>query len=252
MSSLVSLHQDHALLFCQLKALTGTITLQHHWSFNQHMFTSIDSLFDILIVRKVGSCDIDSIHLLQECVSRCTCLHAFECTSIIIHSFCIDIIASRNSNAIHNTCLQRESISHTSASNHAHLYIGSCFGTKHSTTDTLGTRKINHLGKLIQVVKQSFPIRTDGKDVHIILLYVINLLTHIVLDDDLICITGSLNGFHTLQHVVAHIELTSSTIKGVACHTHDKVVTQLLCSSKEVNMTLMKQVVCSVCYYFFH
>ena len=86
----------------------------------------------------------------------------------------------------------------------------------------------------------TFPIRANGKDVHIVLLNIVNLLTKIVLNDNFISIANSFNSFNTFQYVIAHIEFTSAFIKTIAGYTNNQVVTKFLGSPKKIYMALMK------------
>lgn len=118
--------------------------------------------------------------------------------------------------------------------------------------DALGARKIDHLAVLVQIVELPHPVRPDGEDIHIILLDIIDLLPHIVLDDDLIGISGSFDGLDTFQDIVPDIEFSTSPVKAVARHTDNQIIAEFLRAAKEVDVTLVEEVVGAVSYYFSH
>lgn len=86
----------------------------------------------------------------------------------------------------------------------------------------------------------TFPIRTNGKDVHIVLLNIVNLLTKIVLNDNFVSLANSFNSFNTFQYVIAHIEFTSAFVKAVAGYTYNQVIAKFLGSPEKIYMALMK------------
>ena len=71
--------------------------------------------------------------------------------------------------------------------------------------DTLGAWQIDHLAVLIQVVELSLPVGPDSEDIDIILLDIVDLLTYIVFDDDLIGISGCFDVLDTLQDIVPDV-----------------------------------------------
>ena len=87
--------------------------------------------------------------------------------------------------------------------------------------NALRTRQINDLTELFQIVKLTFPVRTYSENIHIILLDIINFLSYIVFNNDLIGIASSFNCFYTLQDIIADIQLSSITIKTVVGDTHN-------------------------------
>ena len=114
------------------------------------------------------------------------------------------------------------------------------------TGNALGAREIDHLAVLVQVVELPLPVGSDGEDIDIILLDIIDLLPHIVLDDDLIGISGSFHGLDTLQDIIADVEFAATPVEAVARHTDNEVIAELSCPAKEVDVTLMEEVVGAV------
>ena len=84
------------------------------------------------------------------------------------------------------------------------------------------------------------------------MLYVIDFLTYIVFYDYQVGKACLLYGLHALKNVVAHVEFASVTVETVARNAYNQVVAQSLGSPQQVDMTLVKQIVCAVCYYFSH
>ena len=74
----------------------------------------------------------------------------------------------------------------------------------------MSSGKINDLSEFIKIVKVPFPIRTDGKYVYTVFLYIVDFLTYIVLNDNLISKPRGLYGFDSFQNIVADIEFSSS------------------------------------------
>ena len=98
----------------------------------------------------------------------------------------------------------------------------------------------------------AYPIGAYGEDVDTIFLDVVNLLTDIVFDDDFIGKARSLYCLHTFEHIVAHVELTTTTVEAVAGDTYDEIVAKCLRPSQQVDMPLVQQVIGTICDDFFH
>lgn len=107
----------------------------------------------------------------------------------------------------------------------------------------MGAREIDHLAVLVQVVELPLPIGPDGEDIDIILLDIVDLLPHIVLDDDLIGISGSFDGLDPLQDIITDVEFAAPPVETVAGHTDNEIVAELFCPAKEVDVTLVEEVV---------
>ena len=92
------------------------------------------------------------------------------------------------------------------------------FFTEHGGRDVLGTRKIDHLAVFAEVVEMAFPVGADRENVYIVLLDVVNLLSDVVLDNDLIGQSCGFDSFDALKHngmqpLKAHMDLISLWLK---------------------------------------
>ena len=124
--------------------------------------------------------------------------------------------------------------------------------TQHGRGNPFCARQIDHLTELVEVVELPLPVGADGEDIDVIFLYVVNLLTYIIFDDDLVGQSCRLDGLHSFQYVVAYVEFAAVTVEAVVGDTHDEVVAQCLGTAQQIDMTLVQQVVSSVGYYFLH
>ena len=75
---------------------------------------------------------------------------------------------------------------------------------------------------------------------------IVNLLPHIVLDDDLIGISGCFDSLDTFQNIIADVELTASPVKAIARHANYEVIAEFFCPAEEVDVTSMEEVVGAV------
>lgn len=121
-----------------------------------------------------------------------------------------------------------------------------------SAGDAFRTRKVDNLAILIQVIELPYPVRSDGEDIDIVFLDIINLLAGVVLNDNLVGKTRCLDSFDPLQDVVTDIEFATSLVKAIGSHTDDQVIAKFLRPPQQVDMSLMQQVVCSVSDDFYH
>ena len=105
---------------------------------------------------------------------------------------------------------------------------------------------------LVEVVEMPNPVRTHGEDIDVVFLYVVYLLPEIILDDDLVGDTRGFDRLNAFQHIVLHVELAAQAVEIIVRHTHDEVIAQCLGTFQQVDMPLVKQVVSTICDYFFH
>src|SRR5574344_2158231 len=98
----------------------------------------------------------------------------------------------------------------------------------------------------------SFPVTSDCENVNVILLYVINFLTDIVLNNNFISKTSRLNSLNTFKHVIANIQLSTAHIKAITSNSNNKIITQFLCPAKKIYMSLMQEIICAISDNFFH
>lgn len=65
-------------------------------------------------------------------------------------------------------------------------------------------------------------------------------------------ITGGLNSIDVLEYIFAPIEFSSPPVEAVARHPDNQIIAEFLRPAKEVDVTLVKEVVGAVGYYFGH
>ena len=65
-------------------------------------------------------------------------------------------------------------------------------------------------------------------------------------------ITGGLNNLDVLEYIFVPTEFSSPPVEAVARHTDNEVIAELFCPAKEVDVTLMEEVVGAVCDDFGH
>ena len=148
--------------------------------------------------------------------------------------------------SIHHLCFGHETMGDTTTADDANAIDVLALGTEHGAADAFGTRQIDDLAVFVEVVELAYPVAADGEDVDIVLLDVVDLLTEVVLDDDFVGVASGLDGLDTLEDVVAHIELAATTVEAVAGDSDNEIVAQLLGTAKEVDVSLMQEVVGTV------
>ncbi len=61
-----------------------------------------------------------------------------------------------------------------------------------------------------------------------------------------------LHGLNTFEDIVSDIEFTTAPVEAIARHPDDEIIAEFLRPAKEVDVTLVKEVVGAVAYYFGH
>ncbi len=209
------------------------------------MFAGLEGTLGVVVMGQVGRGNIDCIDLLDEGVE------IFEGLKIELfgEGVGLGLVGIEDGDDIcpaHNLGFRYEPAGYPAGTDDTDLADILRFLTELRAGNALGARKIDHLAVLVQVVELSLPVGPDGEDIDIILLDIVNLLPNIVLDDDLIGISGCFDGLDTLQDIIAHIEFPSPPVETVARHTDDEIVAELFCPAKEVDVTLMEEVVGAV------
>jgi len=199
----------------------------------------------------VGRSDVDGIDLLDEGVEIVEGIKA-EFMGKSVRLGPVGIEDGDDVGPAHYLGFRDEPVGDPAGSDDANLADILCLGTKLGAGDTHGTRQVDHLAVLVQVIELSHPVGPDGEDINVILLDIIDLLPYIVLDDHLIGIPGRLDGLHPLKHIVPDIELPPPPVEAVARHPDDQIIAELLRATKEVDVALVEKVVSTVCYYFDH
>ena len=94
--------------------------------------------------------------------------------------------------------------------------------------NTLSPVQVHNLAKLGKVIEVATPVRADGKYIDAKTLDVVDLLTFVFLDDDLIRKTRFTNVLDSLRQRLGYIDFPAHLIETVGRHTDDKVIAQRL------------------------
>ena len=113
--------------------------------------------------------------------------------------------------------------------------------------NALGARKIDYLAILIEIIKLSDPIGSDRENIDIISSDIVDLLSFIFLNDDLVRKTGRFDCGNTFNEGLLVVDLPSGFVIVVACDADDQIVAERLCPFQKANMPVMQQVICTVC-----
>ncbi len=100
------------------------------------------------------------------------------------------------------------------------------FVAKLRARNALCPGQIDHLAVLAEVVEFAFPVAANGKDVDTVFLHVVDFLAYIIFDDYLVGQTSSSHCFDALEHVVAHVELSSVSVEIIVRHAYYQSVAQ--------------------------
>ena len=250
-SGLAGFQEDEAFLVgkpVQLLRLLGT---EDERNLAEDVLARLEGALGIVVMGQVGRGDIDGIDLLHEGVKVIEGFEA-ELMGKGVRLGFVGIEDGDDLRPAHDLGFRDEPACNPAGAYNPNLADILCLLTKLCAGNTLGARKIDHLAVLVQIVELPYPVGPDGKDIHVILLNIIDLLPHIVLDDHLIGIPGRLHGLDALQDIVPDIELPPSAVKAIARHPDDQIIAEFLRPSKEVNVTLVKEVVGAVGYYSNH
>ena len=94
--------------------------------------------------------------------------------------------------------------------------------------NTLSPVQVHNLAKLRKVIEVATPVRADGKYIDAKTLDVVDLLTFVFLDDDLIRKTRFTNVLDSLRQRLRYIDFPAHLVETVCRHTDDKVIAQRL------------------------
>ena len=88
--------------------------------------------------------------------------------------------------------------------------------------------QIHNLAELGKIIEVATPVGPDGKHVNVEPLDVVNLLTFIFLDDNLIRKTRFTNVLDSLRQRLGYVDFSTHLVETVGRHTDDKVIAQRL------------------------
>lgn len=184
------------------------------------MFACLERALGVVVMGQVGRGNIDGIDLLDEGVEIVDGLEA-ELMGKGVSLGLVGIEDGDDIGPAHDLGFRDEPTGDPTGTDNPDLADILSLFAELCAGDALGARKIDYLAVLVQIVELPHPIGPDGKDIHVILLDIINLLPHIILDDDLIGISSCLHGLYALQDIVPDIELSSPPVEAIARYTDD-------------------------------
>ena len=242
---LAGFEEDEVALFGNAVEFLGLGLAEREGNLAQHMLTCQETALGIVVVREMRGGDIDGIDVGDELVEVGIGLDAMLRGEGLGLSP-IGIEDGYYLCPIHYLGFGHETMGDTTTADDANAIDVLAFGAKHGAADAFGARQIDDLAVFVEVVELALPVAADGEDVDIVLLDVVDLLAEVVLDDDFVGVASGLDGFDTLEDVVAHIELAATTVEAIAGDSDDEVIAKFLGTAKEVDVALMQEVVGAV------
>ena len=242
---LAGFEEDEVALLGDVVELEGFGLAEREGNLAQHVTAGKQAALGIVVVREMWGGDIDGIDVGDKLVEVGIGLDAM----LRGKGFGLSPIGIEDGYylcPIHHLGFGHETMGDATTADDANAIDVLALGTEHGTADAFGAGQIDDLAVFVEVVELALPIAADGEDVDIVLLDVVDLLTEVILDDDFVGVACGLDGFDTLEDVVADIELAATTIEAVAGDSDDEIVAQLLGSAKEVDVSLMQEVVGAV------
>ena len=220
---LAGFQEDEALLVGKAVKLFSFLCTEDKRDLAEDMLAGLEGTLGIVVMGQVGRGDIDGIDLLDEGVEIVEGLEA-ELMGKGISLSRIGIEDSYDIGPAHDLGFRNEPTGNPARADDPNLADILCLLTELRAGDSLGARKIDHLAVLVQIVELPHPVGPDGEDIHIILLDIIDLLPHIILDDNLIGIPGSLDGLNTFEDIVSDIEFTTAPVEAIARHPNNQII----------------------------
>ena len=126
------------------------------------------------------------------------------------------------------------------------------FTAKLCTGNILGPFQINYITVVLKVIEFPSPVRSYHQDINIILNDVIDLLSLIFFNDDLICQPRPSHILDSLNEAVPHIEFAPLNVKALTCDTYDQIITKCFCSFDNIVVAFMKKIKSAICDYSLH
>ena len=120
---------------------------------------------------------------------------------------------------------------------------------QHCAGDVPRSLQVNHPAIILQIIKISHPVGTNGKNIDIIFFDIVKFLPLGLLDDNLIGKPGLSHIFDARQQGIYYIQLSPGPVVGLRGHAHDQVISQRLRPLKQPVMPFMEKVECAVCNY---
>ena len=249
---LVGFEEHQLAILGQLIEFAGLVATEHQRGLAEHVATLLQGIARLLVVAEVGRGDIDGIDIghqgLVALVDMGEVVVLRQAVGMVGH----EVVDARHLDGIDEVALGHKAAGDAACTDNTDAHHLALLLAELGGGDALRAGQIDHLAVLAEVVEMAFPVGAHGEDVDIVLLDVVDFLTHIVLDDDLIGQARGPDGLNALEHVVADVELATLAIEIVVGDSHDEVVAQRLRPPQQVDVALVQQVVSAVSDDFFH
>ena len=252
MGGLAGFEQNDPALLGQTVEFFGFGTAEHKGDFAKHVLPGFEALPAIGVVARVGTGHIDAVDLIEEPAVGTGKGGEPVTTGKSGGGNGIGIVTGRKLQAADESGLGHKTAGNAPGADDTNPQLRTGLGTELGAGDTLGAGQIDDLAIFFQIVEMALPVAADGEDVDIVFLDVVDLLTEIVFDDNLIGITGGPDGFDALKHVVTDVELAALAVETVVGDTDNQVVAQGFGAPQKIEVPLMEQIVSAVGNDFLH
>ena len=116
-------------------------------------------------------------------------------------------------------------------------------GAQIGTGDAFGAVQIDHLTKLTQIVELTFPVATNSEDVDVVTTDIVNLLTFVLLDNNLIGQTGGTNSLYAFHERLFHINLATGIVETIGSDAYYQIVAKGFSTFQQFDMTIVEVVI---------
>ena len=212
----------------------------------------LERIARLLVVAEVGRGNVDGIDVGHECLKALVDVREVVVLGQTVGLVGHDVEDTCHLNGIDEMGLGHEATGDAARTDHADAHNLALLLAQLRGGDSLRAGQVDHLAVFAEVVEVALPVGAHGEDVDVVFLDVVDLLAHIVLDDDLVGQARGLHGLHALEHVVAHVELAALAVEIVVGDAHDEVVAQFLSPPQQVDVALVQEVVGAVSDDFLH
>ena len=120
------------------------------------------------------------------------------------------------------------------------------------TGNILGTFQVNDVTVILQIVKFTSPVRSNDKNINVIFDNIVNFLTLVFLNNDLICQSCPSDIFNSFDQTVSDVQLPTFNIVALTGNADNEIISKGFCPFNNIIMTLMKQIKSAIRDYFFH
>ena len=244
-------YKNHSLLACLVKKSLQCIRIQGQRRITDHIFPLFYRPFNIIHTMLQPAPDIYNIDSGQKfLIIRFTGIQfifftEFLCGLLFLRKNAFHVNTADIPGFFHDSTILII-FGHNSNPVNRPLIPNLCTG------NILGSWKISHFTIVLQIIEFPFPVRTDHQNVNIIFNNIVDLLSLIFLNNNLVCQPCPAHILDSLQQAVLYIQFSPLNIITLTGHTNDQIIAQLFCPFDNIVMTLMKKIKGPVSNDFFH